>query len=157
MLPGIISQVSLDWSEGVDYYIPTIKRYKDKIYLWIAASGPQLGGPKEPGASPQYWQVIDTCIVPHTVLHEEENWDDMKMDGKFLMQSLKGISVNPPIDITSYWWLDVSTVTLDNKLQVLQVARKHTTDVGGSAQVLSRVYDGTTWGSWSYNYSQYAG
>ena len=66
MLPGIISQVSLDWSEGVDYYIPTIKRYKDKLYMWIAASGPQLGGPKEPDSSPQYWQVIDAATATTT-------------------------------------------------------------------------------------------
>ena len=156
MLPGIITQVALDWDSGNNYYIPTIKRHNSKLYMWIAASGPQLGGPKEPGLAPQHWQVIDTCIVPHTVLHEEENWDDMKMDGKFLMQSLQGVSVNPPLDITAYWWLDVSTVTLDNSLQVLQTARRHGITEGDVAQVRSRCFDGTSWGPWSYNHSQYA-
>ena len=44
MLPGLINQVSLDWSKDINYYLPTIKRYKDKLYLWISPSGPNLGG-----------------------------------------------------------------------------------------------------------------
>ena len=64
MLPGIINQVALDWSSGNNYYIPTIKRHKDKVYLWIAASGPQLGGPKEPGLLPSTGRLLIPASFP---------------------------------------------------------------------------------------------
>lgn len=158
MLPGIIGQVSLEWNSSVDYYLPTLKQHNGKIYVWKAASGPHLGGPRPPGPdSPNYWEVLDLIVAPRTSIHEEEDWDLMTMDGKFLIRTTQGVSHNPPQDITAWWWLEVSSCELDGKLQVLQVARLHEVGVGGVAKVLARVYDGTTWGLWSYNYSQYSG
>lgn len=162
MLPGIINQVSLDWDRNVNYHIATIKRHNGKLYEWVAPSGPQLGGSKEPGEdTAAYWKSLDTIINPSTGQAEVEDLNELVTTGKYFIHTIQGETLNPPKDVTADWWLEVSTYKTADRVLILQEARMHSTETGsaatGNAQFLSRCCDGGTWGSWSYNYSQFAG
>ena len=167
MLPGLINQVSLDWSKDINYYLPTIKRYKDKLYLWKSPSGPNLGGAKEPGLSGtgNYWQLINDVIATTTHPRPDDttssDWNNFAEDGTYFVQSIRGKTKNAPLDIDAWWWVKVSTCIHNNKKNILLVARMHSTATSdssrGSAHVLSRCFDGSRWGAWVYDYTAYAG
>ena len=60
MQPQLLSQISMEWKSDVNYYMPTLKVYQDRIYMWLKPSGPNLGGAKTPGAdnAKEYWKKV---------------------------------------------------------------------------------------------------
>lgn len=159
MLPGIIPQVNLEWDSSTNYHLPTIKRYQGKLYMWLAPSGPQLGGSKTPGTSEgsTFWQCLDEVVAMASNIMNENNWDNIRTPGRYFIHSEKDVTIGAPLNITSWWWLDVSVAHPgegDSEC-VLQEATRHSTDEN-AGYALHRCYDNGTWGGWGYTYSQFS-
>lgn len=89
------------------------------------------------------------------------DFNNLLKTGKFLVHTVKGTTKNAPIDVTGDWWVDVSVYGSGTSKKVLQEAVLHGTSsssaTSGPANRLVRCCSNTTWGSWQYSYSQFAG
>ena len=89
------------------------------------------------------------------------DFNNLSKTGKFLVHTVKGTTKNAPIDVTGDWWVDVSVYGSGTSKKVLQEAVLHGTSsssaTSGPANRLVRCCSNTTWGSWQYSYSQFAG
>lgn len=155
MLPGIIQQINLDWSPTVNYYIPTLKRFNKKLWDWLAPNGPQLGGVRMPGedGSESYWRLVDLIINPVCTFFETSNWDTATQSGKFIIPTIADVTINPPKNITAWWWVDITSF----QGNILQEARLFSTEPS-LASKLARQYDANkdVWSDWHYAYAQYS-
>lgn len=157
MLPGIIPQVNLDWDISTNYTIPTIKRHRNKLYMWLAPSGPQLGGAKTPGTDEgsSFWQNLDEIVAMASIVLNENDWNNIRTPGRYFIHSEKDVTLNAPMNITSWWWVDVSSAHPEGQECVLQEAIRHSTDEN-TGYALHRCCDAETWGKWGYTYSQFS-
>lgn len=157
MLPGIVLQTDLDWKNTVNYYIPTIKRYNNKLYAWLAPNGPQLGGAKTPGttAGASYWKLLEdyfTLFRGTQLSGNATDWNLYVDMGWWLVYNVKGTTLHAPVDETSWWWVCVANCNGN----ILQEARRFNVTNQTGAEKLSRQRNTTgTWGPWVYDYAQY--
>lgn len=160
MLPGIINQLNLDWDNSTNYYLPTLKRHNSKLFAWLAPNGPQLGGVKEPGTplGSAFWQTLDNIVTPLSINIDTSDWNNITVPGKFFIRTTQNVTANPPMNITSDWWVEVSLCypTDGRQIQILQEATRHVTDPN-TGYMLHRCFDGGNWGPWGYAYTQFSG
>lgn len=90
-----------------------------------------------------------------------DNLNNLITGGKYFVHVVKGTTKNPPIDVTSDWWVQVSVYGSGTNRRILQEAIMHSTSTSnattGSSHFLSRCCSNTTWGPWQYHYTQFAG
>lgn len=106
--------------------------------------------------------TISTTVQAITVHNEAgDDFNSLTTSGKYFVATTQGSSTNAPLDVTGNWWVDVSVYTSGGTTYILQVARLHGTEASGaksgSANVLARCCTNSTWGTWEYAYTQFAG
>ena len=110
------------------------------------------------------WQLVTTINTAsynangNTLLNS--NFNNLILPGKYYVTTTRD-TINAPISADANWWVEVSAYSDDSSVQILQEARMHSSGVStttsGPANVLVRCYDGTSWGTWTYSYSIFAG
>ena len=110
------------------------------------------------------WQLVTTINTAsynangNTLLNS--NFNNLILPGKYYVTTTRD-TINAPISADASWWVEVSAYSDDSSVQILQEARMHSssgsTTTSGPANVLVRCYDGTSWGTWTYSYSIFAG
>lgn len=110
-----------------------------------------------------YWQMTSggggsVTTNGNTVLNN--NFNSLTTAGKYFITTTAS-TANAPKAIAASWWVEVSAYTNGSTNYILQEARMHSTSASsatsGPANVLVRCCQGSTWGSWTYMYAQFAG
>ena len=86
--------------------------------------------------------------------------NNLQTTGKYFVHITKNVTKNPPINVTSDWWIDVYVYGDGTNKKIMQEGRMHgaTTSSAntGPANLLVRCYDNSKWGPWQYSYAQFS-
>ena len=106
-------------------------------------------------------KISEETEVGNGTTEINNDFNNLLKTGKFLVHTVKGTTKNAPIDVTGDWWVDVFVYGSGTSKKVLQEAVLHGTSsssaTSGPANRLVRCCTNTTWSSWQYSYSQFAG
>lgn len=109
----------------------------------------------------KYDELLDKISGNDASSTLNDNLNNLITGGKYFVHVVKGTTKNPPIDVTSDWWVQVSVYGSGTNRRILQEAIMHSTSTSnattGSSHFLSRCCSNTTWGPWQYHYTQFAG
>lgn len=86
--------------------------------------------------------------------------NNLQTTGKYFIHIIQNVTKNPPINITSDWWIDVYVYGNKTNKKIMQEGRMHGATASsanaGPANLLVRCYDNGKWGPWQYSYAQFS-
>lgn len=108
------------------------------------------------------WVVVNASMFCPNITSDSfynNNFNNLTIPGEYYIVTTTSTS-NAPLSVASGWWVRVKTAYTTSGLQVIQEARMHNTSAStassGPANLLVRCYNGNSWGTWEYNYAQFA-
>lgn len=86
--------------------------------------------------------------------------NNLNTTGKYFVHVTQDVTNNPPINVTSDWWIDVYVYGDETNKKIMQEGRMHGATASnantGPANLLVRCYDSGEWGPWQYSYAQFS-